>query len=67
MRRAAGIAAFALVVLISMLVPSVARADDVDEFVHARDAYNNTDYDVAITQLQILLDRRPPISPTLID
>lgn len=46
-------------------MPGSARAGDLDDFVFARDAYNNSDYDVAIARLQGLLSRRPAIDSSL--
>ncbi len=51
--------------LVVIAAPATALAGDLDDFVFARDAYNNSDYDIAIQRLQGLLDRRPPIDSSL--
>ena len=50
-----------------VLMPSTARADELEDLVYARDAYNNSDYDVAIQRFTALLDRQPAISPALVE
>ena len=44
---------------------TLARADDLDDFSFARDAYNNSDYDIAIQRCEALLRRTPALAPYL--
>ncbi len=47
------------------LMPAVAHADDVEDFAVARDAYVSQNFEIAIQAFQNLLDRQPPIIPSL--
>jgi hypothetical protein len=53
------------VLTLIVLCPTRARADDVDDFSAARDAYNDSDYNQAAQRLAIFLARVPPVSPIL--
>jgi hypothetical protein len=51
----------------ALLVTPDACADDIDDFIFARDAYANSEYAIAVQRLRMLLDRVPPVREDLVE
>ncbi len=62
-------AAVGLVVLVVLAAPSVARAGEIDDFQHARDAYSAHDWARAVQAFEALVGSEPPAlhTPLLIE